>query len=168
KDLPRGTKVIHGHFSPRLLRQSFDLAPEVPMITWLRHPVDRVVSNYYYLAKRLREELDEEAKGLDILRKMQCSLMEYARRDINRNRQHRFLDGVQLADLAFVGIQEQYSEDLSRLAQKIGWDSYEELRHNVTGSRYEAPSAAEKAEIAQLNSLDMDLYQQALEMRAGQ
>ena len=36
KKLPGSVKVAHGHFSPALLRSRFEIAPEVPFITWLR------------------------------------------------------------------------------------------------------------------------------------
>ncbi|MEM9916856.1 MAG: sulfotransferase family 2 domain-containing protein [Bacteroidota bacterium] len=163
--LPAHTQVVHGHFSPALLRQRFDLRGDIPMITWLRHPVERVISNYFYLEKRLQEELQEEAKGLDILRKMQRSLMEYARDEVNRNRQHKFLDGIRLSELAFVGIQEHYSDDLLALAQLFDWPAFEELHHNRTAQKRRAVSEAERSEIAQLNALDMALYEEALNLR---
>ena len=166
ENLPPETQVIHGHFSPALLIQRFVLDTTPKMITWLRHPVDRVISNFYYLEKRLKEELQEEIKGLDILSKMQRKLMEYAQDEINRNRQHKFLAGVRLEDLDFVGIQEHYSEDLKSLSHLFNWPSYQEARHNVTGGIYTQVSAQDRAEIAKLNASDIALYEEGLALRA--
>ncbi len=162
--LPFGTRVVHGHFSLEQLKENFEIIDSVPIITWLRHPVDRVISNYYYLEKRLKEELQEEAKGLNILSKMQRSLPEYARDEINRNRQYKFLNGIDLEDFSFVGIQEHFSEDLISLSKQLDWPVYEELKHNITGSKYQV-SAEDRAEIAELNTKDMDLYEKAIELR---
>ena len=135
------------------------------MITWLRDPVERVISNYFYLEKRLKEELEEERKGLNILSKMQRSLMEYAGAEINRNRISKFLNGAKIKDFTFVGIQEHYGEDLKTLAKILGWKEFQELHHNQTGKTKRQISEEERAEIARLNPLDMTLYQEAMELR---
>lgn len=162
--LPPHTRVVHGHFRPTHLYAYFPIPEEVPIITWLRDPVERVISNYYYLARRLAEELDEERKGLNILSKMQRTLIEYARDENNQNRMKKFLRGVTLEELTFVGIQEYYSEDLAVLAELFGWASVPEFKDNVTTRKYDV-SSADRAEIAALNADDVALYQRALERR---
>lgn len=162
--LPSSVDVVHGHFSMEDLKERFSFNDHTPMITWLRHPVERVISNYFYLCKRLAEELDEEKKGLNILSKLQRSLIEYARDEISRNRISKFLSGAHLADFAFVGIQEFYNTDLADLARLLDWPTVQAFQHNVTGSKYQVDEATRK-EIADLNSLDMELYNTALEMR---
>ncbi|MEL6866383.1 MAG: sulfotransferase family 2 domain-containing protein [Bacteroidota bacterium] len=164
KKLDKKVKVLHGHFSPELLHKYFAIGPEVPTITWLRHPVDRVISNYYYLEKRLKEELQEQAKGLNILSKMQRSLLEYAHAQVNRNRIGKFLRGTELEDLHFIGIQDYFSEDLHQMAKAMNWGGITELRHNITGSKYEV-SEADRQKIAELNETDMALYEKALRIR---
>lgn len=164
KKLPANIRVIHGHFYYNDLVDLFDLKPDVKFITWLRDPVDRVISNYYYLAKRLQEELDEEAKGLNILAKMQKSLIEYARAEISRNRMYKFLEGTDLGQFHFVGLTEYYAEDMQTLCRELGIDNYEVYAHNITGKK-EAVGEEIVAEIAALNSMDVALYEQALALR---
>ena len=164
KTLPKQARVIHGHFCPGELSDRFTLPQEHQIITWLRDPVDRVASNYYYLAKRLAEELDEVGKNLNILSKMQRTLLEYAEDELNRNRISKFLHGTPLEQLAFVGIQEYYTEDLQVLAKLLKWTDFTEFKHNVTASKYEV-SPEERAEIAALNDLDVKLYDAALKLR---
>ena len=93
-----GIKVIHGHFSYRRFNERFEIAEGTPVITWLREPAERVVSNYYYLDKILRKELNEEKKDLNILAKMEKTLLEYASTEANRNRMSKFLDGINLEE----------------------------------------------------------------------
>ena len=163
KQFPSRLKVLHGHFSPHLLRKHFSLNGNTPVITWLRDPVERVASNYFYLEKRLREELQEERKQLNILSKMQRSLLEYAQADLNRNRMHKFLHGMALEEFAFVGIQDHYSEDLAQLAKLMGWTASLEFHHNKTG-KYDI-SSEDRQLIRSWNQFDVALYEQGLKLR---
>ena len=139
---PKSAKVIHGHFKLKDLHHFFDVPEEVPMITWLRDPVERVISNYYYLVQRLSDEVDKLGANRNLLRRMQRTLIEFARDEENRDRMSKFLSGVELEKLAFVGIQEHYSEDLSTLAQQLGWNMVTEFKYNITPKKY-AVSAAD-------------------------
>ncbi len=165
RKLDKKLKVVHGHFSPALLQKYFRIDPQIPFVTWLRDPVERVVSNYFYLEKRLKEELQEEQKGLNILSKMQRSLVEYANVELNRNRMSKFLKGKALHDFLFVGIQEYYSEDLRQLAGLLGWQGFQEPRHNVTGRQKREVTSEEMDAIARLNEKDLAIYEEALDLR---
>lgn len=164
--LPENIRVLHGHFRPVDVLERFPRTKGKAFITWLRNPVDRVISNYYYLEKRLKEELDEEGKNLNILSKMQRSLLEYARDEINRNRQCKFLEGLELDAFEFVGILEHYAEDLTELGQRFGWSLVEETTVNVTAKEKPVVSEEVRQEIARLNADDLALYNQALHLRA--
>lgn len=165
KSLDKNWKVIHGHFSPSLLVSKFVIHDEIPYITWLRDPVERVISNYYYLEKRLKEVMDEESRGLNILSKMQRSLIEYASADNNRNRMSKFLEGKALEDFLFVGIVEHFSDDLVDLSNILDWENYKELKDNVTGTKKKDVSEDIKDEIKKLNLKDVELYQTACDLR---
>ncbi|HRW76651.1 MAG TPA: sulfotransferase family 2 domain-containing protein [Saprospiraceae bacterium] len=166
EQLPARTKVVHGHFSYPLLTRHFTIDPAVPVITWLRDPVKRVVSNYLYLAKRLAEELKEEERGLNILKKMQRSLIEYASYEPSQNRMSKFLEGLDLERMAFVGLVESYDEDLAHLAARLGWEDYPVFHHNRTGKSSDAISAQELDLIRSLNQDDIRLYERAQDLRA--
>lgn len=135
---------------------------DIPIITWLRDPVDRVISNYYYLSKILRKELQEEKKELNILKKMQRSLLEYASAEGSRNRMHKFLGDLNIEDFKFVGLVEQYDEDVKELGHLLGWENAHVVEVNRTGSKNKAFVDQEmRNRIAELNSLDIEIYNQA-------
>lgn len=163
--LPERTSVIHGHFFYPNLKQYISLSPDVPIITWLRDPVERVISNYYYLSKRMAEELQEEEKGLNIRMKMQRSLLEFAQTEFARNRISRFLDGIELEALFFVGLVEHYEEDLTLLGRKLSWPRIKMPEVNQTGMAKIEVDATTREQIAALNADDVALYEKALSIR---
>jgi hypothetical protein len=162
----KNTEVIHGHFTIDLLNNYLSLPVNTPIITWLRDPVDRVISNYYYLHKRLGEELKEEKKGLNILSKMQRSLLEYAQDEENCNRMSKFLKGIDLKDFFFIGIVENYDKDIQELGRRLNWSTLEIVTHNKTGTSNKAVVDEQtKALIRSYNRKDQALYEQALDFR---
>ncbi|HNS13110.1 MAG TPA: sulfotransferase family 2 domain-containing protein [Bacteroidia bacterium] len=163
--LPKA-KVIHGHFTMELIENKFKLPPDVKVITWLRDPVKRVVSNYFYLESRLKEILDEENNNLNILSKMQRTLIEYARSENSRNRQTKFVKGRSLEDFDFVGIQEHFESDIGRLSKVLGWKELPNiLYHNKTPELKADISNEILDEIYELNKEDTELYNKAIELR---
>jgi hypothetical protein len=163
--LPRGARVLHGHFRVKDLRDRYGLEAGIPVVTWLRDPVERVVSNYFYLQGVLRGILNEEKRSVAILNKMERTLLEYARAEIAQNRIAKFLDGTKLGDLFFVGVQEYFDEDLTELAAKLGWKRTARLRQN-SSEAHKAPVSAEiREEIRRLNGRDAALYEEALALR---
>jgi hypothetical protein len=162
--LKPGIKVLHGHFNYVKFMDRFDISEGTPVITWLREPAERVISNYFYLDKILRKELNEEKKDLNILAKMEKTLLEYAATEANRNRMSKFLDGTRLEDFFFIGITAHYEADLAQLAQLLNWRSYSLHKHNITGRR---PEVDEESlhQIRDLNREDYALYEHAIQLR---
>jgi hypothetical protein len=163
--LPLETRVVHGHFRYPDLLEKYGLPKDIPVITWLRNPVQRVISNYYYLDKVLRKAMEKANAPLGLLSRMERSLMEYARSEQNRNRMHQFLNCLELSDLLFVGLVEHMDEDLKQLAELLGWRSYERYFDNASRDNRPLISPDTEEEIARLNQLDMKLYEAALRLR---
>lgn len=158
--------VIHGHYSIDSLHNQLHIPSNIPIITWLRDPVERVISNYYYLQKRLDEELKEEKKGLNILSKMRRSLIEYAQDERNCNRMSKFIKGIELKDFFFIGIVENYDKDIQELGRKLNWSTPEIVMHNKTGKINKSTiDEKTKAMIRSYNKKDQMLYEQALTLR---
>jgi len=159
--LPKSVHVIHGHFRYRRLVEAFDVS-ELPLITWIRNPIERVVSNYYYLASVLAKRVDEDGKDLNIVNRMMKTLMEFACEERNQNRISKFLDGASLDDFHFIGVQDFFNEELKELSRLMNWPEAKPVTDNRTeGKRLcEDPEILE--EIGRLNADDMDLYSEVM------
>ena len=157
--IPSGTECIHGHF----FADTFDeIYPERQLITWLRHPVERVVSNYHHFLRSpdLRDDCCR------VLLERQLTLGEFAELDWMRNMATRYLNGVPLEDFAFVGIAERFLESLHLFATTFGWPTPLRVpRDNINPERlterYQI-SARDYAHIAGLNTLDLRTYECAV------
>jgi Sulfotransferase family len=111
--LPRGIQCIHGHF----LGDAFDdLAPQPRRVTWLRHPVERVVSNYYHFIRSpdLRDACCRELLEKDL------SLEEFAELDWMRNEATRYLADKPVEAFEFIGILERFGDSLRVFGETFG------------------------------------------------
>ena len=156
-------RVIHGHLFYHQLRPF--QGPGTRLVTWLREPVRRVVSNYYYSITQefpKRQALDPSLR--------QLSLREFAERPRRRNVMSAYLEGIDLEELFFFGLQEHYAEDLSRLGNRLGWALPPEAgqRRINAKTQYTPPDAATLDYIRQLNQEDMALYERAARLRKQQ
>jgi hypothetical protein len=150
-----GVRVLHGHGAFKTYAAA---VPEPRRYwTWVRDPVERVISSYFYHRKRqddprTADKGPAKAEGL--------SLEQFARTPANRNLQSRILAGAPVESLGFVGVTEQYERSLAR----IGLDPVLLSRSkNVNRARPETGEDV-RALIAELNSDDADLYRRALEL----
>ncbi|KAB1063975.1 sulfotransferase family 2 domain-containing protein [Salibacter halophilus] len=154
-------KVVHGHFKFADIKELFDLDPSVKYVTWLRDPVDRVLSHYYYLMKMAAIKMGEQAKD-EILSKVGKSLEEYVVHDQNRNEISHFLEGSSFDDFDFIGIQKDFENELNRFRKVMGWSNIENQRHNVTGSKKPAIDKKTVELIKSYNEKDVEIYEEAL------
>jgi len=149
------TEAINGHFDYDDLAERLDL-DALQLITFLRDPVERVVSNYYFFLKTLREpKPHRREEALANQHRLKESLLEYAEK--NQNRMAERLRGAQPEDFAFIGDLSRMDADLNALAKKFGFPQRPTApRRNV--GHYAPPSSAEWDQIAAWNQEDFELY----------
>ncbi|HEX5002725.1 MAG TPA: sulfotransferase family 2 domain-containing protein [Bacteroidia bacterium] len=153
--LDTGKKVIHGHFTYKEIRE-LHLKYQPKIITWVRNPVERVISNYNFFKKRIAEApVDSELK----LRSDE-TLLQYAEMETSRNRMSKFIDGLPPDDFFFVGIMEYFEKDLRTLGEKLNWKSFDIPKLNVNRGLHSIETYPPEVlnKIALLNSLDTELY----------
>jgi hypothetical protein len=155
-------KVLHGHFTYSQISNVLG-GVNVPVVAWLRDPVERVISNYFFFIKRIRSRF-----RLRSYRRQNEMLLEYASREGARNRMSKFLDGISLQDLFFVGFTESFADDLQTLGALLGWIDVTPLHLNANKTykaRFGPMPQETMTEIARLNERDVALYEKALSMR---
>jgi hypothetical protein len=161
--MPADTRVLHGHFYYEDILPLIEANPDVPVVTWLRDPVQRVMSEYYFEKHKFEMGQSRVAKAIGDL-----TLLEYVRRKAPIESMTKVLSSVDLADLAFVGIFEYLDEDLAVLASMMGWENYQLPRININAdykAQYPDPSPEEMEHFREILRQDIELYNYALEIR---
>lgn len=80
----------------------------------------------------------------------------------------RFLEGLELTDLFFLGFQEQFLQDIRLLSKKLSWKLPEtafQIKKNPTPSTDETDKAI-RQRIAALNQADLELYNRAIALKS--
>jgi SAM-dependent methyltransferase len=159
ESIPTDVECLHGHF---LARRFLDQYQGAKLVTWLRDPVERVVSEY----ERLKANPDPQS-GLSQLIAAGASLLDFAENEYARDTQARYLDGVPLDQFAFVGVSERFVKELARFAGLTGIRLFAEDHINA-GARWRRSYAIDEAtgkHIRELNQADCALYKATDETR---
>lgn len=148
---------IHGHF----YRTKYDfLNVKKRYITFMRDPVQRLLSNYFYIKRHPgRKNLD----GI-IVHEKGYSLAEFAAHPDNQNQQYQYLQSADLTEFDFVGLVEEYPSSIQKLNAVLGIDVPVIERVNVNAdaaSQYDVDGKTLDI-IKQNNKIDQALYDLAL------
>ena len=114
--LPPAVRCVHGHFLPLKYRLALGRRP-ARYITWLRDPVERVVSHYHFW----RRDYDGADPAQPLRNRMlheQWSLERFALGPELRNVYSEYLWGFPVTAFAFIGITERYAADLAWFASR--------------------------------------------------
>ncbi len=158
--VPPGTNFIHGHF----LADSFDdLFPDRRLVTWVRHPVERLVSNYHHFL-RSPDMRDDCCRALY---ERKLSLRQFADLDWMRNETGRYLANKPVKDFEFVGVTERFDESVRHFCRIFGFRNApriprENLNPDRLTERYDI-SPEDFAYILERNSADLAWYARASE-----
>jgi hypothetical protein len=158
--VPDGKKVIHGHF----MADSFDdIIPDRELLTWARHPVERVVSNYFHCL-RAPDMRDDCCRALH---EHKLTLREFADLDWMQNLMTRYLANKPIGDFRFVGVSEQFDSSIRLFEDTFGWRASGATPRANTNperreSRYRIP-LGDHDFILERNLVDMAWYGQAVD-----
>lgn len=176
----RKVRLIHGHMHFGI----HDVLGEpVPYMTMLRHPVDRVISHYYYVKRRpnhylhdlvrdgmtLREYVETAGGGRSIEfdngQTRAYAGPPYDRAEVGTCDEEMLEAARRNLDTHFraVGVSERFDESLLLFRHAFGWRLPFYVRHNVTRNR---PSMDEvdpetRAVVEEHSRLDLALYRYA-------
>ncbi|HEY1764120.1 MAG TPA: sulfotransferase family 2 domain-containing protein [Opitutaceae bacterium] len=170
--VPTGTRFIHGHF----LADAFDdLFPERSLVTWVRDPVERLLSNYHHFL-RSPDMRDDCCRALH---EQKLNLRQFADLEFMRNYTGHYLANKPVEAFAFIGVAERFEESIRLFCETFGFrDAHRIPRDNTNpergGETY--PLAPEdRAYILERNEEDLAWHQKASQrltrelarMRAG-
>lgn len=128
-------KVVHGHLH-HIQPAWKQLYPKARWITWLRDPVDRVVSAYFHWQKPVNHQ-DAHHK---IFANEKPDLLTFAAAPQYKPVTHvynQILSACEPADFFFVGRTEHYAQDLQSLATLLHWTS---VPHHIKNTTVNKPS----------------------------
>jgi len=152
--VPSSATCVHGHYQADKLARLF---PKARLITWVRDPVERVVSSYHH---QLREP-DMHNSVCRELHNRKLSLTEYAALPLMRNEMSRYFGSKKPEDFLFIGIVEEFEASLALMTQLLGIRGAPLRRDNVNpgkpAGRYEIDPVVRQA-IQLANEQDADLY----------
>jgi len=155
--------VIHGHF---LVKKYAFLYPRADFITFMREPVPRLLSHYYYFKHVASKNPVTVSRNPDIARVAsgELGLVEFARSESMRHLYARFTGGLALEHFALVGITERYAESVAWLNRRLGTalESRHERRSDY--ERYAAEFEPLLPELRDANRDNARLYAEAVRL----
>jgi len=155
---------IHGHFLP-LKYLLLSVGYDIDFVTWLRHPVERVLSHYYYWRRSYNPEHSRPLHRNVV--EENWSVEKFCLSPALRNLYTQFLWGFPLEQFSFIGITEHYEHDLRYFSKRfIGKDLavFEKTIGDRKEELYDIDSRF-RQRIKSFHERDMALYHRALEFR---
>ncbi len=158
-DLEERYDVIHGHLDLSRLKGIID--DDTKIVTFLRDPVQRVVSSYHYHTKP-----DVTGDVATLVKSQNMSLAEFAQQPGQSNLQSRMIAPIGRDRLNFIGFSEAFSDSLARLSDYLGTALVNEANRNANpdkkvGSDYSISEDVRDIIISR-NQADQELYDWAL------
>ena len=155
---------IHGHFMP--IKYRFIFPKRAFFLTWLRHPVQRLISHYYYWMRETSFSEDETLRRRVVHEGW--SLERFCLSEELRDIYSRFLWGFPLRRFNFIGITEFFNEDMKFFSEEIFGSDVKIKPINLNPDRDEKTYAIDDTfnkEIENFHKKDMALYEEALALR---
>ncbi len=149
-------------------------------ITVLRDPVERVISQYYYIKKNMHNPLHKQVEGGGMtiadfvssgiavgmnngqMRFLNGDIDEYKFNECNEHMLAHVKDNIE-KHFIWLGITERFDESILNLSHILNWDWPHYIRENVSKTRKATKEVEQKdiAAIKAFNSLDIKLYEYA-------
>lgn len=165
-------QCIHGHF--RLGKYS-DLSSH-KLVTWLRNPIDRLISEYYFLKSSPSHHNPIQNKIIE----EELSLYEYCELEFSKNIYGKYIEG-NFEKINFIGITESYNDSLKKFEKmfgvKIEDSNYpyfdvesgdSDFKNTIQNSKWdlykEEYEKIDRGFIENLNRDDMEIYKTAVDI----
>jgi hypothetical protein len=157
-EFPTGKKLVHGHF-----RAQRYAASDAFWMTFLRHPVDNLISIYFYWSTAMGGTNAIKTRFL----RERPSVLEFARYPgINRLMSETYFGNFDMRRFDFLGFYERRETDIPRLGQDLGLPllaSVHENRTNESIERLELEAdASVRRQLIDILTTDVAFYERQL------
>lgn len=161
--LLRDYGVIHGHFK---VRKYVFLYPHADFLSFMREPVSRVLSHYYYFKHVASKNPTSVRRNPDITRVVRgdIDLVEFARLYSMVNLYGLFTDGLPLDKFAFIGITERYAESIALLNRMFNTDIVPRHEHRTDYMQYAAEYSHLLPDLKNANRENIRIYDAAVRL----
>jgi hypothetical protein len=165
-DLVKTYDCIHGHFPAMKYR----FYPNTIFITFVREPLERMVSHYYYWKKVYEIGNPGRDPYVDSLFKRDISLSDFVFEEKLKNQQWQYVRGIPLSRYSFIGItDEKYlANDMNHLFNEILRRPLRNSvieRHNKTDYNKKSISNIDMEAFRKFHKKDYEIYEYALQKR---
>lgn len=158
-------KVLHGHIRYKEIKDIVK-RDKPKLVTFLREPVSRVISNYNWWKFEVGSNPNHSAYD-----RRDESLELYASRKEVWDKMTYFLKGSKLKNYTFVGLLETFDKDLIELADVLNWPEvpnfHEKNSENFSSSKPKVIEGALRKEISKFNKKDLALYGKVLRSKTA-
>lgn len=157
---------IHGHFPVMKYR----FYPNAQFITFVREPLERIISNYYFWKKVY--EIGNAGKDLYLISlfKKNISLNDFLFEENLQNHHWQYMKGIPLSRYSFIGIADEkyFAADINYLFNEILQSPLEIAvveRLNKTDYNQESISKNDIEDFRKFHKHDYEIYAYALQKR---
>jgi hypothetical protein len=156
-------ECVHGHFMP-VKYLALGNKRDLTFVTWLREPVARMISHYYYWQQSFDEQTAAPHHRQVV--EQRWTLERFCLSEQFRDIYTQYLWGFPIEKFAFVGISEYFQEDLPEFSQRY-LSTHLEAQHRNMGKLNSRRAMDEGflREVRDFHAGDMQLYQTALALR---
>jgi len=156
-----GYTVIHGHYP---LSKYIARFKNPTIVTWMRDPVERVASEYFYYKRRNFPTNPLWVKTIN----QNLTLEQFSALAETRNMQSRYMDAIATEEFDFIGIAEMFDDSMRIFSRRIFHIPMSEgVMCNVNAKRNGKMYALDedvRKSILSNNIADYAKYQKALEL----
>lgn len=155
-------ECIHGHFLP-LKYLLLSVRQELKFVTWMRDPVQRMLSHYYFWKRTYNRETSARlhCRVVEENWSVERFCLSQELRDIYK----QFLWGFPLEKFDFIGIIDHYQSDFIYFCKKYLGVHLEEYKENIGDKSQYLIDEKLYNDIKNFHRYDMDLYKKALTQR---
>ncbi|MGO1118168.1 sulfotransferase family 2 domain-containing protein [Rhodovibrionaceae bacterium A322] len=156
----RGYEALFGHFLPeKYLR----IDPTLPVLTWIRDPIERLLSDYHFKGPQgdlsLTDNISAQIRSGDL------PFAEFIAHSTVHNVLSRYLAKVPDENFVFVGESEDYERDLAQFGQLINAEYLvRQPRNRARGEKHQI-TAEEEALLRRLQEKDFRQHKRMLQIK---